>query len=555
MNTFRLLRFFLPLQNPAGFDLIDFIELGLAIAGIAAVLWWARTEALARRIAEKPWWSMALLFVLPILLRLLLLRRHPVPTPQVSDDFSYLLLGDTLAHFRLANPVHPMHRFFETVFVLQEPAYSSIYPLGQGIALAFGQVLFAVPWAGIVLSVGIFCALCYWMLRGWVRPVWALAGGLLAAMEFGPLNQWINNYWGGAISAAAGCLVFGALPRLWRSARTRDAALLGAGLGLQILTRPFESVLLVLCILPVIGPALQWRLVRAMLLAIIPALGLMLVHDKAVTGGWSTLPYVLSRYQYGVPATFTFQKMPEPHRALTEEQKLDYQAQLDVHGDGRETLGKYLRRLGGRLRFFRFFFLAPLYAALLFFVPSLRERRYTWAAGSVLVFVLGTNFYPYYYPHYIAAVTCLFVLISVAGLERIKRTSGDAARIVALLCIAHFGFWYALHLFGNDDFFIATGPYESWDYVNFGDKEGRQAIDKRLADAAGKQLVFVRYSPRHLLREWVRNAADIDASRVVWALDLGPEEDARLIAYYPDRTAWVAEPDTWPPRLTRYSGK
>ena len=39
-------------------------------------------------------------------------------------------------------------------------------------------------------------------------------GGTLAVMQFGPLNQWINNFWGGAVSASAGCLFFGSLPRL-----------------------------------------------------------------------------------------------------------------------------------------------------------------------------------------------------------------------------------------------------------------------------------------------------------------------------------------------------
>ena len=29
-----------------------------------------------------------------------------------------------------------MRRFFESVFTLQEPTYSSIYPIGQGLALA-----------------------------------------------------------------------------------------------------------------------------------------------------------------------------------------------------------------------------------------------------------------------------------------------------------------------------------------------------------------------------------------------------------------------------------
>jgi hypothetical protein len=550
MNVFRLLRFFLPLQNPVGFGLTDFIELAVVLLMALALLARTPLENGLRKVAGKPVWSMALLAALPIVLRLLLLPHHPVPVPQTADDFSYLLLGDTLAHFRLANATHPMHRFFETVFVLQEPTYSSIYPLGQGIVLAIGELIFRLPWAGVALSVGAMCALVYWMLLAWVNPAWALVGGLLAVMEFGPLNQWINTYWGGAVSAIAGCLVFGAIPRLRASGRDLYAALAGIGIGLEILSRPFETLMLVLCAVP---PLLYWRTPRRsagiVVLAALPALALTLVQNKAVTGSFLTLPYMLSRYQYGIPATFTFQKNAVPHRELTQEQKLDYQAQTDVHGDQPETFATYFTRLAGRIRFFRFFFLPPLYIALLFFLPALRERRFLWAAASVALFVLGSNFYPYYYPHYIAAVTCLLILFSVVGLSRL---GGDAMRLLALLCLAHFAFWYGIHLFGSEDLFIATGQYESWDFVNFGDSEGRIAIGRQLAAAPGKQLVFVRFGPRHLLREWEHNDADIDRSRVVWALDLGEEEDAKLIQYYPDRKAWIVEPDATPPKLTPY---
>ena len=184
MNIFRLLRYFLPLQNPLGFGLADFVELGLAILLVAGIVLRTRIEALARRLAQRPVWSMALVGALPILLRLALLPHDRVPIPQVADDFSYLLLGDTLAHFRLANPVHPMHRFFETVFVLQEPSYSSIFPPGQGIVLAIGEWL-GLPWMGVALSMGAFCALCYWMLRAWVTPMWALAAGSLRRWSSG----------------------------------------------------------------------------------------------------------------------------------------------------------------------------------------------------------------------------------------------------------------------------------------------------------------------------------------------------------------------------------
>ncbi|MEP6714937.1 MAG: hypothetical protein ABJC09_05145 [Terriglobia bacterium] len=516
MNLYQILRFLRPMQNPVGFDLIDFLELAFAALAVAAILGRRKNEAALRWVAERPRWALSLLAALPIVLRLCLLHNHPVPVPTVSDDFSYLLLGDTLRHFRLANPVHPMHRFFETVFVLQQPSYSSIYPLGQGIVLIFG-------WAGVLASIGILCALVYWMLRGWLTPAWALVGGLLAVMLFGPLNQWTNNYWGGAVSAIAGCLVFGAIPR-------KNSTLLGLGLGLQILTRPFEAVLLLVCAAPFVFRWLRWRA----LLALVPVLGLTLLQNHAVTGDWTKLPYMLSREQYGVPTAFTFQKMPEPHRPLTPEQRLDYLAQKDVH----DSSGGYWLRWAGRLKFLRFFLLPPLYIALLYF-----DRRFLWAAGCVLFFSLGTNIYPYFYPHYVAAVACLILLMAVAGLRR-------APRVLLSLCAAHFIFWYSVHLLGNQPVFEATGPYESWDYINFGDSEGRIAIDRTLAQAPGKQLVFVRYSPRHLLREWVHNEADIDAARVVWALDLGEDEDARLRAYYPQRTVWIVEPDSVPPRLT-----
>ena len=39
-----------------------------------------------------------------MVLRLAMLHTSPIPTALGADDFSYLLLGDTLSHFRLTNP-------------------------------------------------------------------------------------------------------------------------------------------------------------------------------------------------------------------------------------------------------------------------------------------------------------------------------------------------------------------------------------------------------------------------------------------------------------------
>ena len=335
-----------------------------------------------------------------------------------------------MLHGRLANPVHPFHRFFETFFVLQEPSYSSVFPIGQGIALATGRLLFGHPWAGVILSIGVFSALCYWMLRAWVTPGWALIGGLLAVIQFGPLNQWTNSDWGGAVSACAGCLVFGSLPRLSESWRTRDAALLGLGISLQLLTRQYESVMLLLGIALFWVPVLRHsderkrltKVMPAIALGILPGIALTLIQDKQVTGNWLVLPNALSRHQYGVPAEFTFQPNPVPHRELTREQKLDYELQSQVHGTEPETIATYLKRLASRVRYYRFFFLTPLCLAILAFLSTLRDYRHLWVLICIALFALGSNFYPYFYSHYLAAYfACLMVLLSVMGLQQLSR--------------------------------------------------------------------------------------------------------------------------------------
>jgi hypothetical protein len=551
MNLSGLPRWLLPSQNPLGFGVSDFIALGLAILLAIGFLFRRVIEAAIRKLAARTLASMALVGALPVVLRLALLGSHPVPMPRVADDFSYLLLADTLTHFRLANPMHPMRRFFEGVFILQEPSYSSIFPVGQGLVLAIGQLL-GHPWLGVLLSAAAFCALCSWMLRAWVSPGWALVGGSLAAIQFGPLSPWMNSYWGGAVSACAGCLVFGALPR-------RKPVLLGLGLSLQLLTRPYEFVLLLLVVplflarqRPLPGGRGSVKLMVTTAFVLLGALALTGLQNKAVTGYWGTLPYLQSRYEYGIPTTFAFQPNPVPHRALTSEQQVDYDSQTATHNGA----PAFFTGLMERTRFFRFFLLAPLYFAAIAYLIGLRELRFALPLIAIAVFWIGDAFYPYFYPHYVAAAACLFILISVKGLERLSAltirgfTVGrEAARIILLLCLAHLLFWYGIHLSGNLNLMLATSRYESWDEINYGDPEGRLAINRQLTSTPGDQLVFVRFRPQHGSSEWIHNAANIDRARTVWALDLGPEEDAKLRSYYPNRKVWLLEADLYPPKL------
>jgi len=569
MYILHLLRSFVPSANPMGFGAADFVELAIAALLIgAAVAARSQFAATLEKLSRKTGWCMLILALLPIALRLALVPRFPIPEPAVSDDFSYILAADTLRHLRLANPPHPFSAFFETFFVIQQPTYSSIFPLGQAIVIAAGWTIFGHPWAGVAISVGALCALTYWMLLGWTTARWALVGGVLAVLQFGPLSQWMNSYWGGAVSACAGCLVFGSLPRIRERGAVRDAALLGLGLGMQLATRPFESLFLAAAVPLFFLPDLRSRekfrrlakLALPAALALSPAMLLTLLHNHAVTGSWTTLPYETSRYQYGVPTTFTTQANPTPHRELTAEQELDYRAQSAVHGEETDTWARFWTRWAGRLRFYRFFLPAPLYLALLFFVPLAREYRHFFALAVAVLFSAGTNFYPYFYPHYIAAAACLILLMAVAGLRRLSQvrirgfhSGADAARLLLALCGANFLFWYGLHFSRDEGLLNAMTPYETWDAINHGDPQGRIAIARRLSSEPGPQLVFVRYAPRHTFDEWVHNGADIDGSRVVWARDQGPSENQKLLRLYPQRKAWLIEPDQRPPALTPYA--
>jgi hypothetical protein len=500
---------------------------------------------------------MAVLAILPVALRLAMIANHPVPSPDLYDEFGHLFVADTLRHWRLANPPHPFSRFFETFFILQQPTYSSIYPIGQGLVLAIGWVLFGTPWAGVLLSVAAFCSLSYWMLRGWTTPGWALLGGLLTAFEFGPLNQWTNTYWGGAVSAAAGCLVFGALPRLRSDSRLWPAIALGLGLAIHLLTRPYESIFLFLSAL--LFRIRDWRaFVRPVLISgliVLPAIGITLLQNKRVTGSWVTLPYALSQYQYGVPASLTFQARVSSHRELTREQDLDYRMQRGFRSIETDTLGTYFGRLWSRTRFYRFYFYAPLYLPLIAFVATIRKWREIWLAGTALLFALGTNFFPQFQFHYMAAVVCLFVVMSVEGLRRISDWPGGraAARVIVFLCIAQFVFWYSAHLVSSHEFAAEITRFDAWDSINTRNPQRRIEVARQIAALPGKLLVFVRYWPQHIFQnEWVYNAADIDGSRVVWARDLGDAEDEKLQQYYHDRQAFLLEPDANPWRLTPY---
>jgi hypothetical protein len=70
----------------------------------------------------------------------------------------------------------------------------------------------------------------------------------------------------------------------------------------------------------------------------------------------------------------------------------------------------------------------------------------------------------------------------------------------------------------------------------------------------GRHLLVVRYSAHHADNdEVVYNSADIDASQIVWARDMGEAKNRELIDYYRgSRKIWLYQPDIDPAKLIPY---
>jgi hypothetical protein len=151
-----------------------------------------------------------------------------IRAPKIHDGFSYLLAADTFAHGRLSNPTHPMWVHFGSFHIIQQPTYASKYPPAQGLMLAVGQLIGRHPIVGVWLSAGLACAAMHWMLL---------------ALRFGIFIYWSQSYWGGAVVALGGALVFGGLRRIIHCPRLRDAILMSGGVAVLANSRPYEGLL------------------------------------------------------------------------------------------------------------------------------------------------------------------------------------------------------------------------------------------------------------------------------------------------------------------------
>jgi hypothetical protein len=502
------------------------------------------------RFAQRKTLAVCTMFFAVIAIRLAVLSLLPVPIPGIHDEFSYLLMSDTFAHARVANPTHPMWMSFETFHVNWFPTYSSMYPPAQGFALAIGQLL-GNPWIGVLLSEAAMCAAILWMQQAWMPARWALLGGVLTAMNLGIASYWMNSYWGGAVAGIGGALVLGALPRIKKRASIGTALLLGLGIAILANSRPYEGLLF--CI-----PAAVWLLawlagkiksrnafaarIRTVFLPLSAVMILTLTfigyYNWRLTGNALLFPHVLNTRTYHSTPLFLWEHL-KPELKYNNQQfedfyngweREDYQT---TWKDALNVTAEKIARMG--VEFF--------WPAVLFLMPALpfalRDRKMRLLVATLLLCLAGVFAVIWSAPHYAAPVTCVIYALLVQSVRHLRtmrwkaRPVGIAwSRALVVLLVLSTGVSLARH---------SCDPL--W-WTCTGDPS-RVAVMKRLVDTPGKHLIMVRYSDDHNIHdEWVYNGADIDGSKIVWARELDPEQNGKLFAYFRDRHIWLVEPDT-----------
>ncbi len=408
-----------------------------------------------------------------------------------------------------------------------------------------------------MVAVAAMCAALCWMLQAWVPLQLGSLWRSLAVVRFGVASYWVNSYSGGCLAAIGGALVLGAYPRLLRKPAVWTSLLFGFGLVAIGYSRPFEGLAVAVPAVAALGYAVIkkgarfWICIPAGAVAIAGLVGL-LAYSKAVTGDPLRSPYAVNQATYGWPMTLPWFHPPEIRFRHIELRRY-YDYEKETHDSNNSLLGEIKNSTLKAQPIWRFYF-GPALSIPLILLPGVWRRRrirlLLIAAGLTIVATLidtGAM------PHYAAAATGCFLAVVVVCFRGLCARSYGVPLTAAVLAIMVLILGVRIGLEQFHLPFTQKVNYFSWCCVTPGNPN-KDRILTALEQTGGKHLVIVKpkSDPQNLF-QWIYNDADIDASLVVWAREMGADEDHQLIEYFRDRKVWLLDPNVSPPLLSPYA--
>jgi hypothetical protein len=216
--------------------------------------------------------------------------------------------------------------------------------------------------------------------------------------------------------------------------------------------------------------------------------------------------------------------------------------------------GQTVQRLGIVL----FFLLGPTLMLPLIMLPRVLRDRRVRLALVIGVFALGVSVNTFFFPHYVSAFTGVFYLVLIQAMRHLRLWHpGDQpvglflVRVLPVICLG-----LAAVRLGAQPLKIDIGRWPAVATWYGPERPGgsRASVLAELENRPGRQLAIVRYAAGHsVFDDWVYNSADIDGSHVVWAREMGADDNRALLSYFKDRLAWLVEPDCEPPRIQQFA--
>jgi hypothetical protein len=280
----------------------------------------------------------------------------------------------------------------------------------------------------------------------------------------------------------------------------------------------------------------------------LPTIAFIAYYNWRLTGNPALTPHQLYTQIYLTSPTF-FWSHQKPLLHYNNQQLEEYFRVFAPHYY-RSSWADFWRLSRNRISLYWEVFLWGGAVPILMCVPLLlRDRKGRRLLGVAVLCLVGLFVVVSPLPHYAAPALCVFYAVVVQALRhlhlvrfRSRRTGLGIARAAIVLLLFQTATAIPERLRHPDDWFCVFGLRHRAEVIN------------KLSHMPGRHLIIVRYGPEHDINfEWVYNDADIDRSKVVWARDMGAEQNAKLLDYYRDRQIWRLTVDRNTEQLLTYN--
>jgi hypothetical protein len=262
------------------------------------------------------------------------------------------------------------------------------------------------------------------------------------------------------------------------------------------------------------------------------------------------MAYQTNRDTYATAPYFIWQTpRPEPayHHAVMRD---FYRWELGEFERNR-TFPGYVQRAADKFVSWWQFYLGPLLTVPLLALPwVVRQRKMRLPLFICAAMLAAFSVQTWTLPHYFAPATGALYLLLVQGLRHLWQWS-PAHRPIGRAVVRAIPMLACAMILLRVMAVVTHNRIEpAWPRGNL----ERAELLRQLQQLPGPQLVIVRYGAHHdAVLEWVYNDADIDGAKVVWARDMGENDNQKLLQYFHNRKIWMVEPDNPSPHLLPYS--